>query len=102
MFLPGVLTRQTVEVEPYEGSGAYGETYGAKRTVQCRRDNTRRVVRDADGNEVVSEVTLWVRADEVLHPEDRVTLPTGHVTRVLASKAHQGLSRTAEREVTLA
>lgn len=103
MFMPGVLARQTVTVEPYEGDGAYGPVYGPQRTIQCRKDDTRRVVRDANGVEVTSDVTLWVPTNQKpLKTEDRVTLPDGRTTRVLVTKVHHAISRPAMREVVLA
>lgn len=102
MRLPGVIQREQVTVEPYEGSGAYGDVYGTPQPLRCRRDDTRRLVRDVDGHEVVSEATLWCAPDVQVGPEDRVTMPDGRITRVLSVKTHPGLGQPSQREVVLA
>jgi len=58
------LLKDTVSVAAYAGDGAYGPVYAAAVTIPCSRDRTRRLVRNADGDEVVSELRLYV------HPQD--------------------------------
>jgi hypothetical protein len=67
-----------VAVETYSGESAYGPLYGASASVTCAVDATRRLVRGADGVEVVSEFTLLVAScDEAkFTPESRVTIAT--------------------------
>lgn len=43
-----------IEVERLDGSSAYGDSFDPAETVLCRLRNEKRLVRDADGNEVVS------------------------------------------------
>lgn len=87
--IPGFLLRHTVTVEPYVGQGAYGEVYGPAVTVRCFVDDRRRLVRNSEGDEVVSESRLMCRLTEDIPPESRVTL-NGRVTTVLATSRMDG------------
>jgi len=83
----------TVAVETYSGDGAYGPIYAASVNVTCNVNAKRKLVRNAAGDEVVSEVTLQVKAaDEAkFTPESRVSIST-YVSTVLAvsPKAFRG------------
>lgn len=59
------LLKDLVIVETGAGEGAYGPIYTAPVTVLVNVDQTRRLVRNAAGDEVVSEATLTV------HPQPR-------------------------------
>ena len=74
-----------VAVETLTGEGAYGPVYGTSANVTCDINSTRRLVRNANGEEVVSEMTLTVAAaDEAkFTPESRVTVAS-RVSTVLA------------------
>lgn len=90
MNLPGWLQRHTVEVEAYLGDGAYGPIYAAPVTVRCLIDDTRRLVRNANGDEVTAETTLYVGdLDANIPPESRVTV-NGRTTTVLSVSRHDG------------
>jgi hypothetical protein len=92
MRLPGFLKRHTVSVEPYTGTGAYGPQYGAAVSVKCFKDDVRRLVRMANGDEVTSAATLYSDLSENVPLNSRVTLPGDPVTTyfVLALKRHDG------------
>jgi len=78
----------TVTVAAYRGDGAYGPVYDPARQVQpCFVDDARRLVRAADGSQVVSEATVYAPADTVAPAGSRLTLPTGRVTTVITAKA---------------
>jgi len=89
----GTLMGDTVAVETYSGESAYGPIYAASANVTCNIDSTRRLVRNSEGMEVVSELTLHVAsADEAkFTPESRVTIAT-RISTVLAvsPKAFKG------------
>lgn len=79
----------TITGEPYTGSGAYGDVFGAPVTITpCVVDDTRRRVRaqtqDAAGTEVLSSTTVFCPSATSQPPGSRITLPSGRVTRVLA------------------
>lgn len=83
-FIDGHRT-EIVAVETYAGTTAYGPSLAASVDVTCHVMRTRRLVRNADGVEVVSEVTLHAAAaDEAkFTPESRLTIGT-QVSTVLA------------------
>jgi hypothetical protein len=80
------LLKDSVSVEPYAGQGAYGPVYTAPQTVSVALDHTRRLVRNSEGAEVVSEATLYVHPDdEARFPaQSRVTI-AGRTSEVLAT-----------------
>ena len=81
----------TVVVEPYAGRSAYGDTYGAPVTITAWVDQASRLVRAADGSQVVSSTTVYTRLDAVdAPPRSRVTLPDGRRTLVIASYRRDG------------
>lgn len=103
MRLPRRFMPHTVTVEPYEGDGAHGPIYGAPVEVDCLIDESRKVVRNADGVEVVSEVTFFCGVDEQVPPSSKVTV-RGRDTYVIASKRQDGggLPTPDHREVNCA
>lgn len=85
-----IPTPASVVVEPYQGSGAYGDVYGAPTAVTpCVVEDTRRLVRvqtqDAAGHEAVSSTTVYAPPETTAPPGSRVTLPSGRTARVLAA-----------------
>ena len=70
------LLKDTVVVRTRTAEGSYGDTFADPVTVPCLIDETRRVVRDASGQETVSEAQLQ------LHPNTRATAEDGTVTVV--------------------
>lgn len=112
------LMKQLVTVATRTGEGAYGPIDAEPRTVECMVDETRRLVRDANGDETTSEATLtlhpvtrvlddthhaidWVDPLEVFTPESPVTI-NGRTSRVLSVKATKVRSSTLSVEVTCA
>lgn len=96
--------KDLVLVATRDGEGANGPTYLPARTVECSVDETRRLVRDSNGDEAVSEATLTlhprarVRATggevighvdplETFTPESTVVLARGRTSRVLGARA---------------
>jgi ribulose bisphosphate carboxylase small subunit len=80
----------TISVEPYEGSGAYGDTYGtAVEVTPCFVDHKRRLVRvqtqDAAGHEAVSSTTVFAPPGTVAPAGSRITLVDGTTSRVLVA-----------------
>jgi hypothetical protein len=80
---------RTITVEALQGSGAYGDVYDSPADVgPCVVDeSTRRVAvqtQDAQGAEAVSSTTVFCPPGAIAPAGSRITLPSGHVTRVLA------------------
>lgn len=75
----------TVSVETWTGEGAYGAVYAASVDIVCNVDWTTRLVRNANGEEVVSEATLEVKHTDAatVVPESLVTI-AGRVSTVLS------------------
>ncbi|OYO16633.1 hypothetical protein CGZ93_17895 [Enemella dayhoffiae] len=106
--LPGWCTPHSVTVEMHEGAGAYGDTYSAPVALACWRKETRQLVRDKNGDEVVSEAQLRLRPDEegrdveaLFVPDSRVTLDSGRITYVIGAGRRDGLGFWDHVEVTL-
>ena len=79
------MFRDTVSVETYSGESAYGAIYADPADVLSKVSMQRQLVRNSDGAEVVSEMTLYtLPADEdKFPPESRVTYAT-RVSTVLS------------------
>lgn len=107
-FVAQVLpSPHTVTVEPYEGSGAYGDVFGAATDVSpCFVDQRRQLVRvqttDASGHERISETTVYAPPGTVAPPGSRVTWD-GRTSRVLAAadRRDAGLDLPAHVELSL-
>jgi hypothetical protein len=70
--IPRRLLTDTVSVLTYQGEGAYGPVFAAKSvSVSCRAEAERQLVRNANGEEVVSELRLFV------HPDDAAPVTVG-------------------------
>lgn len=67
-----------ISVETYAGEGAYGPVYTGPVDVTCKVDQTRQIVRNSNGEEVVSQLTLQVAvSDEAkFTPGSRMTFGT--------------------------
>jgi hypothetical protein len=78
------LLKETVTVETYAAPAGLGPVLAASVTVYANVDNTRRLVRDAQGAEVISDLALYVHPDDVatFTPESRVTY-SGRTSSVL-------------------
>ena len=72
------LFRDSVSVETYAGTGAYGPTYATAVSVTCKVSTERQLVRNTAGEEVVSEATLYVQPElaDPFTPESRVVIAT--------------------------
>lgn len=107
------LLKDQVEVATYAGEGAYGPVTADSVTVWCSVDESRRLVRDANGDETTSEATLTLHPRtrttagqivdplKVFIPESQVTI-NGRSSRVLAVKPLTVRSSTVAVEVTCA
>ncbi|MEU4234182.1 hypothetical protein AB0F17_58750 [Nonomuraea sp. NPDC026600] len=92
-MIPAWLLRKAgkdVLVEPFQREGPYGQEYGPQATVRTLVEAKRRLVRDAQGAEVVSETTLRMQLDEICPTGSRVTLPDGAVSYAITSAPVDG------------
>jgi hypothetical protein len=54
------MMRDSVTITPLLGEGGAGPVYGPAVKIRCRANPVRQLVRAADGEEVISELTLYV------------------------------------------
>ena len=107
------LLKDLVVVETYSGEGAYGPNFDAPVTVKVNVDQTRRLVRNSAGDEVVSEATLAVHpaprdettrllldAMALFAPESAVTI-SGRVAKVIGVKPNTMRGRIVYVSVTV-
>jgi len=107
------LLKDLVAVETYSGEGAYGPVFAASVTVKVDVDQTRRLVRNAAGDEVVSEATFAVHpqprdettrglldATTLFAPESAVTID-GRAAKVIGVKPNTMRGRRVYVSVTV-
>jgi len=103
--IPEWLLPHRVTVKALTGNGAYGPEYATGvPNVPCMLDDSRKLVRNGDGDEVVSETTLICRLQHaaLFTPGSEVTLPrrTAHVIGV-AERTDDDMGAWQHLEVTL-
>jgi hypothetical protein len=100
--IPAHLLVHTASVEPYEGSGAYGDVYGAPVALPCYFEAERKIVRDAEGDEAVAEATIYADLGDEIKPGSRVTV-NGYSSTVITVSVFDdgGLTGLAHREIAI-
>ncbi len=73
MKLPKSLLIHEADIEDYEGDDGFEEEYGDAYTVNGYMEYNRKVVRDREGNEVVSEAQFITTPDVNPPPESKLT-----------------------------
>lgn len=101
MRIPPFMLAQSVEVEVYQGAGAYGPSYAPATTKKCRVESRKRVAVTAQGNDVTIEATLFFDPDEVIPEESKVVLD-GKAMKVVSSRTHYDLIEGQYLEVMCA
>lgn len=89
MKIPGWMRRHTVTIESYLGHSATGPRYGPGVTVRCFVDDSRRLVRNDAGEQVVSESTVYCRLGITAPPKSRVNV-RGREAFVITAKRRDG------------
>lgn len=102
-MIPSHLLVHTASVEPYQGSGAYGDVFGAAYSLPCYFEAQRRIVRDTEGDEAVSEATVYADLGAEIKPGSRVSV-NGYTSTVITVATYDdgGLTGLAHREIVLA
>lgn len=102
MRLPGRYLVHTVTVRPYLGESSTGPVYGAAFSLACMAQGSRRMVRDRDGQEQLSTLTLYAAPGlaDTIPPGSEVDW-RGDTTTVQASTDHDsgGLGAPDHTEV---
>lgn len=103
MSIPSYLLVHTASVEPYEGSGAYGDVFAAAFDLPCYFEMERKIVRDSDGDDAVSEGQVHADLGPEIKPGSRVTV-NGYESTVITISIFDdgGLTGLAHREIALA
>lgn len=74
----------TVSVETLTGEGAYGEVFAAPATVACFVDDSAHLIRNRQGEEVVSNTTIYADpTDAEKFPVDSRVTVNGRASRVI-------------------
>lgn len=89
MRLPASLMPHTVQVRPYAGESSRGPVFGDTFTLQCMAQGKRRMVRDNDGAEKLSSLTLFCApgSADLVPPGSEVTWQ-GDTTTVVDATDH--------------
>lgn len=82
MSLPPESLVHAATVEPYTGSGAYGDVYGAPFSIPCYVEQQNSVVIAPDGDDTVASATLYADLGPELPPGSKVTYG-GRTMRVI-------------------
>jgi len=88
--IPGFLLRHTVIIRPFLGEGPFGPSYGDPVQARAWVDERRRLVRDPEGAEVVSEATVYLPPGTACPVGSLVTLPSGREAEALAVAVRDG------------
>ena len=88
--LPRWLLQHTASIEPFAGAGANGPVYDTATVVKCFREDKRRLVRAPNGEQVVSETTLYCLPGTVAPPQSRVDLGTRVATVITVADRDGG------------
>jgi hypothetical protein len=66
-----------VNIAPYASQDGYGAAaYGTGIDYPARIVNTVKMIRAADGQERVSNTSIWIGTDAAISPKDKLTLPS--------------------------
>lgn len=97
--IPDFLLVHTVTVEALTGRSSVGELYGAATPLRCMAQGQRRLVRNSEGDEVLSTLTLYAAPGQAasIPPGSRITW-SGITTEVIgsANRDSGGLAADAE------
>ncbi|MHB9054249.1 MAG: hypothetical protein ACYC5F_09755 [Thermoleophilia bacterium] len=88
-MIPSTLLNTDAVLEPFEGDASLDGVYGEKVQIKGRFDGKRRLVKRADGSEIISSGTLLVRPDLDVPMKSRITIDgrAYSVEEVLPAKA---------------
>jgi hypothetical protein len=104
--LARLLSGDTVSVRTYLGQGAYGPSYDEPRDVDCRAHYERKMARDAGGNEILSELTIYApptlpdgaRTVDVFAVGSAITYE-GRESWVIEAATHRGMGPPVLAEI---
>ncbi|TDC87591.1 hypothetical protein E1292_46580 [Nonomuraea deserti] len=89
MLIPEWVFTHEAAIEAFLGDGAYGPIFAAPVTERCLVDDERKLVRNAEGSETVSDTTIFF-PDGAHCPEGSRVTVNGRTTTVIASHNRNG------------
>lgn len=92
-MIPRRLLPQTVQIAAYLGRGAEGDVWAPPVSARARVELEQTMVRGADGAELLSSATVFVRPSTAAAIGSLVTLPDSSQRRVLVRGEHVGRRR---------
>lgn len=103
MRLPPRYMVHAVTVEPLTGTGPYGDVYGPAFTLQCMAQGKRRLVRNSQGAEVLSSLTLYAALGASASvPEGSKVTWRGDTSKVIATTEHDDANLGAPQHCEVA
>lgn len=72
-MIPNALLIHTITIKEYQGDGPYGPSYGNPYTVQCYFEKKHELVRDSNGQEIVSSARAFMHPNYEPPPKSIVT-----------------------------
>ena len=102
--LPAAMQPHTVTVQSKTGVTGTGTLYSPATTVACRIDDTVRLVRGTDGNQVVASTTIYTSDSRDLWGPGSIVTVNGRDTTVITVSRHDdgGAGGWQHTEIALA
>ena len=72
-MIPNALLIHTITIKEYQGDGPYGPSYGDPYEVRCYFEKKRDLVRDSNGQEIVSSARAFMAPDYEPPPKSIIT-----------------------------
>lgn len=95
-----LLLNQHVTIAPATGVDTEGmRTYGTAVTYDALVIGKQKLVRDAQGRDVVSSAQVYVDGTAVVTAESKITLPDGTTPVILAVSVYPGLEGVTDHKV---
>lgn len=105
MLFPPPLLPHTIAVRPYEGTGPYGDVFGAPTGHQAFVEDRRQLVISASGEELISETTIHTSLDAVVPVGSQVTVwadtPHERTARVITTSRYEHPGSWSHLEIAL-
>lgn len=101
MRIPAYALPQSSMVEAFLGNNAYGPTYDTPKQEKCRFEPKNKLVRDREGNELVSNGTVFFFPEANVPPESRVTIEEKQYTVIDSAPQTGPFGKTHHIEAVL-
>lgn len=100
--MPKALLSHTVAVRDYESNGPYGPSYGDSYVVSCYFEKKHELVRDSNGQEIVSSARAFMQPNHEPPPKSIVTFEGEDYEVITSARFDDPIARKPHHtEVTL-